>query len=162
MKSRILLAAAIATLSGGPTVSADPAAGQVCLTAQGAVEPTATQGWQQALANSDPRAVQFMTGRWYNETRNTYTGQISKMVYTYEATQGLTYDNEVCDGNGQGCHRYQGYGMYAVQWQGEGALLLFTNISDMSRNSFCSMGTLRFMDENRAVGPDGQTVMQRM
>ena len=162
MTSRPLITLVAVAAAAAFAARAEMPAGQVCLTPDGQVEPTATQGWQQALQNSDPRAMQFLAGRWYNQTRNPGTGQISHLVFAYEADGGMTYANDVCGPDNANCSHYEGYGMYAAQWQGQDSISIFTNISDMSRSSFCSLSALRFLDQDRAAGPDGQVAWQRM
>lgn len=160
MKSSVVLAVCGLALAAPFTAAAQRAAGEVCLTADGQVEPTATRGWQEALANSDPRGIQFMSGTWYNRTDSPSTNQVSHTYATFEPTGGLVFRNIVCNSNDTGCMNYDGYGAYAVQMNGD-QIALFRNVSDDHHSSFCTLASFTAMDQNTLRATDG-AVLQRM
>ena len=125
-----------------------PAAAQnaVCLNQQsGQIDPAATQALNDMAARRDPQLVQAMAGTWYSETNSPATGQISRLYVSYGQGGQLQYQNQVCDSTGA-CSGYQGNGLWAAIFLGNGSFSGIQMISDQSRNQECTGFSGRFLN----------------
>ena len=118
-------------------------------------EETATRELSRMIEAADPEAMRVVVGRWYSETRNPATGQISYLYQTFEPSGLYSYANRVC-GVG-GCSDYRGVGQFGVRSIGPGAIFGLMTISDLQRDHVCMPLQGRLQGRDTFVTSGGAT-----
>lgn len=150
MKAKLILA--LTALMCGPALAQN----DVCLDANGNVDPVATQGWQGFAANANPQLMQQMVGVWYTEIPSPATGQMAYRYITYEPSGLFTMQTRVCDQMGM-CSDYPGHGAWAVQGGQGGQFAVMTIVSDTQVTNFCHISQAVMPSPQYMQASDGQT-----
>lgn len=161
MRARTKLVACLLAANLCLPASGALAQAEVCINPNtGQIDQQATEGWNLVAQSADARLMGQLTGAWYTEITNPYTGQVDFHTTIYEANGAFQYQSQVCDASRSFCSPFSGHGVYAARDNGNGTIMIFSIVSDMSRDRVCGASTVQLIDANRMVDSNGQQSMR--
>lgn len=118
------------------------------------IDRDATDAWRRMEDRKDPQYMAAMAGVWYTESRSPQTGQVSQLYLSYKSNGIFDYQNRVCSSAGF-CNDYEGHGLFAGFFLGDGRYTSMSIVSDLNRDRECTGSTGKFINDTTIEDSNG-------